>query len=104
MPFVARNATGCIEAVFPEQRECATEQLQADAAELQTFVSGLCQRDVAREQLSSSDGDMIRVLEDLVDVLMQKGIVAWDDFAPQAQRKLLFRKDLRWQMKHRLAS
>jgi hypothetical protein len=100
MPFVARNPSGTIEAVFADARPFAEERLPADAPELQVFFSQLCRADDARERLSETDSDMVRLLEDLIEVLMSKGVVAWDDFSLAAQRKLLVRKDLRWQLHH----
>ncbi|MGD9741514.1 MAG: hypothetical protein AB7V53_02675 [Dongiaceae bacterium] len=42
-----------------------------------------------------SDLDMIRVYEDLIDLLLTKRIINLTDFPPAAQEKLLRRKKLR---------
>jgi hypothetical protein len=42
-----------------------------------------------------SDLDMIRVYEDLIDLLLTKRIIMLTDFPPAAQEKLLRRKKLR---------
>lgn len=42
-----------------------------------------------------SDLDMIRVYEDLIDLLLTKRIIKLTDFPPAAQEKLLRRKKLR---------
>ena len=47
------------------------------------------------EFLSESDIDMARVLEDLVDVLIQKNIISESDLPESAQLKLLYRKNTR---------
>ncbi len=41
------------------------------------------------------DAELIRVLEDLVHVLIDKGVIALTDLPPQAQAKLLKRKGFR---------
>lgn len=104
MPYVARAANGAIAAVFPREAPDAREHLAANAPELETFLqSRLDAMAAPREHLEATDHDMARLLEDLVDVLLGKGVLAWQDFAPQAQRKLLFRKDLRWHLQRRAA-
>lgn len=45
------------------------------------------------------DADFIRVVEDLIDVLIQKGMLRITDLPPGAQRKLTARKDLRGRMR-----
>jgi hypothetical protein len=48
-----------------------------------------------REFLSESDLDMVRVLEDLIDVLVKKGLIRMDELPESAQVKLLYRKNTR---------
>jgi hypothetical protein len=102
MPFVARNALGRIEAVFAKETDEAHEQVPSNAPELESFLFQRLATPDARAQLSATDGDMARLLEDLIEILQRKGVLEWNDFSPAAQRKLLFRKDLRWQMQHPL--
>lgn len=74
---------------FPSQEEL-------DAAWL------LCQEDdrveSIAEQLSNTDKNIIRVIEDLITILIQKGNVSLSDFPPEVQDKLLERKALRDQI------
>jgi hypothetical protein len=56
-----------------------------------------------KQELIKSDADMIRVLEDLIEVLMAKGLLNFTDFHIHVQRKLLHRRDLRWKL-HQLNS
>ena len=71
---------------FPEQSEL-------DAAWL------LCQEDDRVEnivdQLSGTDKGIIRVIEDLITILVQKGNISLSDFSPQVRDKILARKALR---------
>ena len=46
-------------------------------------------------QLKQSDLDMIRVLEDLISVLITKGVIRITDLPPAAQSKLLSRNQAR---------
>lgn len=53
----------------------------------------------AAESFSGLDADFIRVVEDLIDVLITKGVIRITDLPPGAQRKLTARKDLRGRMR-----
>jgi hypothetical protein len=44
---------------------------------------------------ASLDADLVRVLEDLVDVLIQRQVIRVTDLPPPAQRKLFERKQFR---------
>lgn len=48
-----------------------------------------------KEQLSSSDGQLIRVLEDLIDLLISNGTIRMTDLPPKALEKLNERKQVR---------
>ncbi|MBX6323297.1 MAG: hypothetical protein IRY94_15845 [Rhodospirillaceae bacterium] len=50
---------------------------------------------VIREEIQQSDPEMIRVYEDLIDLLIRKNIVRLTDFPPAAQAKLLRRRQMR---------
>ncbi len=48
-----------------------------------------------REVFDKMDADLIRVLEDLVFVLIDKGVITLSELPPHAQAKLLNRKGFR---------
>lgn len=48
-----------------------------------------------KRQLSSSDSELIRVLEDLIDVLISNGTIRLTDLPPKALEKLTVRKQAR---------
>lgn len=48
-----------------------------------------------KQKLSSSDSQLIRVLEDLIDVLIRNGTIRMTDLPPQALEKLTERKQAR---------
>ncbi len=63
---------------------------------------GLCQEDDRAEsiidQLSNTDKGIIRVLEDLIGVLVEKGNISLSDFSPKVQEKIAARQALRDQL------
>jgi len=95
MPFVKRDATGALAALFRERAAEATEYLAPDHPAVRAFAAAAPAEPTARAQLLDSDLDMIRVYEDLIDVLMEKRLVALTDFPPAAQGKLVRHKRLR---------
>ena len=48
------------------------------------------------------DADLIRVIEDVVDVLIDRGLLRLTDLPPEAQRKLMNRKGARARLRNGL--
>ena len=104
MPFVRRDARGVITALQVEWAREATEYLPPESPEIQGFrgadgePSGAPVGEEgghAKLELRESDLEMIRVYEDLIDLLVEKNLVVFTDFPPAAQDKLLRRKQTR---------
>lgn len=55
-----------------------------------------------KQELSSSDADFIRVLEDLIDVLIANGTIRLTDLPPEALAKLHARKQARRRLRNTL--
>jgi FMN phosphatase YigB (HAD superfamily) len=94
MPFVKRDATGRIVALHRERSDEAPEYLAAGHPEIAEFAEPDSARG-ERSNMLQSDLEMIRVYEDLIDVLISKRIVVLTDFPAAAQEKLVRRKRLR---------
>jgi hypothetical protein len=52
--------------------------------------------------LSDSDAGLARVAEDLIDILINRGVIQFTDFPPAAQAKLLERRQTRATLSRRL--
>lgn len=52
--------------------------------------------------LSQSDTSLVRVLEDLIDVLINRGVIQFTDLPEAAQAKLLERRETRASLTNRL--
>ena len=94
MPFVKRDATGRIVGLFRERSAEAAEYLASDHPEIAEFADPDSGRN-ERSSMRHSDLEMIRVYEDLIDILISKRIVVLTDFPTAAQEKLVRRKRLR---------
>ena len=95
MPFVIRNADGDIVAVSHNKSEEFTEKVDADSEELHMFLA-----EVGGEKtvMTETDLDFVRVVEDLVETLVQKHYIAITDLPLKAQEKMRNRKTLRGKM------
>lgn len=94
MPFVKRDETGRVAALCREQSAEASEYLPNSHPEVIEFA-GDSAGAVERSGMRQSDLEMIRVYEDLIDILINKRIVVLTDFPTAAQEKLVRRKRLR---------
>lgn len=52
--------------------------------------------------LADSDAGLARVTEDLIEILITRGVIHFTDFPPQAQAKLLQRRHTRESLSNRL--
>lgn len=55
-----------------------------------------------KTELSQLDADFVRVLEDLIDALLDKGVLRLTDLPPQAMAKLQRRKSARQRLQNSL--
>ncbi len=97
MPYVIRDADGRIVAVHAIQSKQAQEWLQADDTELREFIAASGDSADLQNVLIASDLELVRVLEDLIAVLIDKRIIMLTDLPEAAQRKLARRYELRSQ-------
>ena len=91
MPFVSRDDSGRISAVSLDA-EPGFEACERDDPQLVSFLRGLQGSGGGFEQ---SDMRLVRVLEDLIDLLIARDVVRFTDFPDAAQEKLLERRSMR---------
>ncbi|ATP42695.1 tryptophan synthase subunit beta [Pseudomonas kermanshahensis] len=94
MFYVQRNASGQLLRVEAASFDEFTEILPADHADVQEWFAD-DEVENSLKELKQSDLDMIRVLEDLIDVLTAKGVFSITDLPAGAQAKLLNRSKAR---------
>jgi hypothetical protein len=97
MPYVLRDKSGRISGIFAEPTEEATEELGPDDADLVRFLAevGLASPGTIRQLLAESDMRMVRLVDDLIDVLLEKTIIRITDLPPAASQKYLQRQAAR---------
>ena len=91
MSFIKRDEQGNIVAVSAIAATDYVEVTVDEAVELTHFLSSLDNDN----ELNQADLPFIRVLEDLMDVLMEKQVFLFTELPVEAQAKILKRQSLR---------
>lgn len=94
MVYIKRNKDGLISAVFGEMTEGATEQIDVSSAEFLDFLVRY-DHNVKNIQFLESDLQLIRVIEDLIGILIDKHLITITDFPQLVIDKLLSRQAIR---------
>jgi hypothetical protein len=94
MPYVIRDAAGRISGIFEQAEVGVGEELAANDPEIARFLieQGLSTPDSARQVLQSSDLKMIRLVDDLIDLMIEKDVIKFTDLPPAAGEKYLQRQ------------
>lgn len=92
MPYVIRDAEGRV-AGLVETGSDAAEMLPATHPDVLDFLAR--DQTVPTSRFLASDLALIRVVEDLIEVLVRKHVIALTDLPAPAQEKLLDRRSMR---------
>lgn len=95
MPYISRNQSGKIEAIFDRPGPDADESIALDDAELIEFLSRDGLKEYTRHLLEETDKSIIRVMDDLIEVLLKKHLLMITDLPLPAREKLLSRQEAR---------
>ena len=98
MPFVKRNAQGTVVALLADAQPDAQEYLASGHAEVLAFLAQQDGEEGVQRALRESDGELARVTEDLVHLLVEKNLIRFTDLPEAVQNKLLSREQLRAQL------
>lgn len=92
MPYVHRDADRRIARLCRDAEPDAQEFLPTADPEVQAFLG---QGGGEGTDFRALDADFVRVIEDVVDVLISRHIIAITDLPPEARAKLMSRKSYR---------
>ncbi|KGM06535.1 hypothetical protein LP43_1757 [Methylophaga thiooxydans] len=95
MAYVQRDQHGNITAVFDSPQQNAQESVSINSEELISFLRDSEDTEHVRVALSSSDMALVRVLEDLVNTLIDKNVILFTDLPMAAREKLSNREKIR---------
>lgn len=91
--FVKRDAAGEIVSISLAQTQECNEAVAPHDPGLAAFLQRVAPG--TGRSLQASDLEVIRVLDDLIEILTDKGVVQFTDLPEPAQKKLLSRRSLR---------
>lgn len=93
--YIKRNQEGAIIAISQIAENDLSEFVSDDSKELHIYLQSLKSEQMA--SLEQSDQAMARVLEDVINLLVDQGTIRFTDLPQAAQTKLLSRRELRGQ-------
>jgi hypothetical protein len=91
MPYVKRDGQGRITALNLEPGD-GLEEIPSSSPELLDFMHGM---GLEQSTLQQSDMRLVRVLEDLIDLLIDRDVIRFTDLPLPAQEKLMERRSIR---------
>ena len=94
MPFVKRDEQGAVIALSQESGVGFIEELSQDDPAVTAFLQAMGGQD---STLEASDLDLIRVVEDVVELLIAKGLILFTELPEDAQQKIMRRQKMRTQ-------
>lgn len=88
MVYVQRDAEGRLLRVEHEPFADMTETLAIESEELESWLTAREEVKARLASLKESDLELVRVLEDVVRVLVEKGVIRYTDLPEVARQKL----------------
>jgi hypothetical protein len=95
MLYVHRDKDGTITSISKTKSELHQEELVENHPDVLHFLNVGILMDEKERQFIKSDLQMIRVLDDLIDLLIRKHVITFTDLPVVAQEKILKRQNLR---------
>jgi hypothetical protein len=95
MLYVERTKDGKIVALHSSPHPQSGEEKSVMDEEILDFLHNTVSADSRKLLLSLSDMGIIRLLEDLIDLLIQKNVIFFTELPEQAQERIKERKKLR---------
>lgn len=98
MPYVSRDVSGLVTGLFLKPQPNVAEFLPNDHPDIVRFFGGTLPQNITNNalmDLTQSDIDFIRVIEDLVNVLIDKNVITFTDLPAKVREKIVNRHDAR---------
>lgn len=91
MVFVRRDPAGAVLSVSRVRDELHPEAVEAGHADVQAFFEAMG----GGNPFAGSDLRLVRVIEDLIDLLIERDVIRFTDLPDAAQEKLMERRSMR---------
>ena len=97
MLYVLKDRDGNIQAVSQEAITNEWQPISLEDDALHAFLTK--NRAVGKKVMEAADADFIRVLEDVIDILIDKEVIRFTEFPIPVQNKLLTRRRYREELR-----
>jgi len=98
MPYAIRNQQGKIISLVSEAPQGVIDPISAKDPEVIEFLNTHNHQESPQRALADSDLEIVRVTEDIIQLLIRKNIILFTDLPSAVQSKLLNREKLRSSM------
>jgi len=98
MIYIKRNANNEIEDLQFSNLPGYT-QTSLFEPEIKAFLENTQNEELIKKVLTNLDLDMVRVIEDMVNLMVEKGLILFTDLPEPVQNKLMFKRSLRKSLK-----
>lgn len=98
MPYIERSADGKIIGLRTVAGPDATEKKSLNDEEVLDFLKDNMDSKFLESLLVHSDAGLIRLLEDLINLLTKKNIILFTELPEKAQEKIIEREQIREKM------
>ena len=95
MPYIERSADGKIIGLRTEAGPNSKEEKSLTGDEILEFLKNNLDNKFLKSLLVHSDAGLIRLLEDLIDLLTKKNIILFTELPEKAQQKINERAQIR---------
>ncbi|MDX1351840.1 MAG: hypothetical protein R3254_02440 [Thiomicrorhabdus sp.] len=95
MLYIEKNSAGEIENIHFSPQE-NLEEISLHDPKLKAFIENAPNSDeIIQKVLNRLDLDMVRIIEDVIDILIDKNVMLFTDLPDPVQNKILFKKNIR---------
>ncbi len=95
MVYVQRDADGKVIAVSLQSQFPGMEQVSSQHQDVVDYLKTCGQVEIFNQLLIESDAAITRVIEDLINLLIEKKVITFTELPVDAQNKLRHRKSMR---------
>ena len=95
MPYISRDEHGKIVELHDSPATKDAQRVESNHPDALEFLKSIVSQNQAKQELTNTDSDMVRVVEDLIDLLMKKQVFIFTELPEAVQTKLNARRKLR---------
>lgn len=95
MVYVQRDEEGRVSAVYLQPQFAGMEKISSHHQDIVDYLKTCDQVEIFNQLLTESDTSITRVIEDLINLLIEKKVINFTELPVQAREKLQHRQSMR---------